>query len=93
MKATKIELYTEAKIGIAYHPEDFEGSDITWEEFLDKVIRDKAYMKELFTREIISDADGLMNDLADQIIENKTVILIGIETDTRKTRIGVIDTE
>lgn len=92
MKATKIELYTETKIGIAYHPEDFEDSGTTWEEFLDKVTRDKAYMKELFTREIISDADGLMNDLADQVIENKTVILIGIETDTKKTRMVIRDT-
>lgn len=91
MKATKIELYTETKIGIAYYPEDFEGSDTTWEEFLDKVTRDKTYMKELFTREIISDADGLMNDLADQIIKDKTVILIGIETNTKKTRMVIRD--
>lgn len=78
MKATKIELYTETKIGIEYYPEDFE--DSTWEEFVDKLIRDKDYMKTLFAREILSDAKGLMKDLGDQVIENKTVVLINIET-------------
>lgn len=89
MKATKIELYTETKIGIEYYPEDFEDSD-TWEEFVDKLIRDKDYMKTLFAREILSDAKGLMKDLGDQVIENKTVVLINIETEgIKKSRMAL----
>jgi len=73
-----IELYLETKVIVPFYEEDFAGSDTTFDEFLNDLLEDVEFRKEVFVGTILDSADDMMEGLAETVEENRVAVLLNV---------------
>lgn len=79
-----LEILTSIQVSITFYPEDFEGSDNTWEEFKHQMRIDNEKAKTTLADNLLGDSHTA-EDAYLQVLEQKYV-LVTLRTDNDKEK-------
>lgn len=77
----KIRLKAMVEVGIDFYPEDFEGSDTTWEQFILQ-LGEPAYVVDTLIDNMLDLGSILRDDVIKQITIENTSMVSSYERDT-----------
>ncbi|MHA1863158.1 MAG: hypothetical protein ACTSWA_05260 [Candidatus Thorarchaeota archaeon] len=78
---TQARVYIETQIFFDFYPEDFEGSDLSWEEFLNKVIGELDYRKETFISNLLDLSESVISNIVKGVEKNEFQVLVKVKRD------------